>query len=132
MTATGRDMRRVKKKPKVELVGDLVAAHHILYKEGVVDGFGDVSAPDDRKAERFLLSRSIAPATVTAADIMEYDLAGNPVDERGRRSYLERFIHGEIYRARPDVRAIVHSHSPSVIPYGVTGTQLRPIFHMSG
>ncbi|HKA44144.1 MAG TPA: class II aldolase/adducin family protein [Burkholderiales bacterium] len=114
------------------LIGDLVVANRILFKEGVVDGFGHVSARDERNPERFLLSRSIAPSTVTAGDIMEYDLSGNPVDERGRRSYLERFIHSEIYRARPDVLAIVHSHSPSVIPYGVTATQLRPIFHMSG
>jgi HCOMODA/2-hydroxy-3-carboxy-muconic semialdehyde decarboxylase len=69
---------------------------------------------------------------VGAADIMEYDLDGNPLDERGRKSYLERFIHGEIYRTRPDVQAVVHSHSPSVIPFGVTGSPLRPIFHMSG
>jgi HCOMODA/2-hydroxy-3-carboxy-muconic semialdehyde decarboxylase len=103
-----------------------------LFKEGVVDGFGHVSARHDRNAERFLLARGIAPGTVTAADIMEYDLDANPVDQRGRRMYLERFIHGEIYRVRPDVQAIVHSHSPSVIPYGITGTQLRPVFHMSG
>src|SRR5688572_5183563 len=114
------------------LIDDLVAANHILYMEGVVDGFGHVSARNDRDPERFLLARSIAPGSVTAADIMEFDLEGEPVNPRGRRPYLERFIHSEIYRARPDVLAIVHSHSPSVIPYGVTGTQLRPIFHMSG
>ena len=114
------------------LMEDLVLANRILFMEGVVDGFGHVSARRDPNVDRFLLARSIAPGTVTSADIMEYDLDGNPVDERGRRSYLERFIHSEIYRARPDVQAIVHSHSPSVIPFGVTGTQLRPIFHMSG
>jgi HCOMODA/2-hydroxy-3-carboxy-muconic semialdehyde decarboxylase len=118
--------------PAATLIEDLVAANHILFKEGVVDGFGHVSARDDRNPGRFLLSRSIAPGTVTAADIMEYDLDGNAVDRQGRRMYLERFIHGEIYRVRPDVQAVVHSHSPSVIPFGVTGTQLRPIFHMSG
>lgn len=121
-----------KRKPNAELIRDLVAANHILFHEGVVDGFGHVSARDDRNPERFLLSRSIAPATVTARDIMEFDLEGEPVDPKGRKPYLERFIHSEIYRLRPDVRAVVHSHSPSVVPYGVTGTQLRPIFHMSG
>lgn len=120
------------RKPNAELVRDLVAANHILFIEGVVDGFGHVSARDNRNPERFLLSRSIAPGTVTARDIMEHDLEGEPVDAKGRQPYLERYIHGEIYRARPDVQAVVHSHSPSVIPYGVTGTQLRPIFHMSG
>lgn len=120
------------KKPDPELIRDLVLANRILFKEGVVDGFGHVSARHDRNPERFLLARGIAPGTVTAADIMEYDLDGNPVNQRGRRMYLERFIHGEIYRVRPDVQAVVHSHSPSVIPYGITGTPLRPVFHMSG
>ncbi|HZM44565.1 MAG TPA: class II aldolase/adducin family protein [Burkholderiales bacterium] len=120
------------KKPNAELVRDLVAANHILFNEGVVDGFGHVSARDDRDPGRFLLSRSIAPGTVTARDIMEFDLEGEPVEARGRRPYLERYIHSEIYRVRPDVQAVVHSHSPSVVPYGVTGRQLRPIFHMSG
>ena len=121
-----------KRKPSAELVRDLVAANHILFMEGVVDGFGHVSARDDRNPGRFLLSRSIAPGTVTARDIMEHDLEGEPVDAKGSKPYLERYIHSEIYRARPDVQAVVHSHSPSVVPYGVTGTQLRPIFHMSG
>jgi ribulose-5-phosphate 4-epimerase/fuculose-1-phosphate aldolase len=118
--------------PDPELIEDLVVANHILFREGVVDGFGHVSARHDRDPSRFLLARSIAPATVTADDIMEFDLEGNAVDPRGRRTYLERFIHSEIYRTRPEVLAIVHSHSPAVIPFGVTGTQLRPISHMSG
>jgi HCOMODA/2-hydroxy-3-carboxy-muconic semialdehyde decarboxylase len=119
-------------KPNAELVRDLVVANHILFNEGVVDGFGHVSVRDDRNPGRFLLSRSIAPATVSARDIMEFDLEGEPVDAKGRKPYLERYIHSEIYRARPDVQSVVHSHSPAVVPYGVTGTQLRPIFHMSG
>jgi HCOMODA/2-hydroxy-3-carboxy-muconic semialdehyde decarboxylase len=114
-----------------QLIEDLVAANHILVDQGVVDGYGHVSARHDRDANRFLMSRSVAPELVTAADIMEYDLDAEPVDPRGRSSYLERFIHGEIYRARPDVRAIVHDHSPSVIPFGVTGAPLRPLYHMS-
>lgn len=114
------------------LIDDLVSANHILYEQGVVDGFGHVSARHETNPARFLLARSMAPALVAAEDIMEFDLEANPIDPRGRRTYLERFIHSEIYRTRPDVHAIVHSHSPSLIPFGVTGTPLRPIFHMTG
>jgi HCOMODA/2-hydroxy-3-carboxy-muconic semialdehyde decarboxylase len=114
------------------LIDDLVSANHILFKEGVVDGFGHVSMRDERDPERFLLSRSIAPATVTARDVMEFGMDGEPLNARGRRPYLERYIHSEIYRLRPDVVAVVHSHSPALIPFGITGTSLRPVFHMSG
>jgi HCOMODA/2-hydroxy-3-carboxy-muconic semialdehyde decarboxylase len=114
------------------LIGDLVSANHILFKEGVLDGFGHVSVREERDPERFLLSKSIAPVTVTARDVMEFGMDGEPLNPRGRRPYLERFIHSEIYRARPDVQAIVHSHSPALIPFGITGTSLRPVFHMSG
>ena len=112
------------------LIEDLVAANRILVDQGVLDGYGHVSARHDRAADRYLMARSIAPELVTAADIMEYDLDSVPVDASGRATYLERFIHGEIYRLRPDVRAVVHSHSPSVIPFGVTGAALRPLYHM--
>jgi ribulose-5-phosphate 4-epimerase/fuculose-1-phosphate aldolase len=117
--------------PDPALVEDLVAANRILVDQGVLDGYGHVSARHPASAERYLMARSIAPELVTAGDIMEYDLDGVPVDPRGRGSYLERFIHGAIYRARPDVRAVVHNHSPSVIPFGVTGAPLRPLYHMS-
>jgi HCOMODA/2-hydroxy-3-carboxy-muconic semialdehyde decarboxylase len=114
------------------LIDDLVSANHILFKEGVVDGFGHVSVRDERDPQRFLLSKGIAPATVTARDVMEFGMDGEPLNPRGRKPYLERYIHSEIYRARPDVQAIVHSHSPALIPFGITGTSLRPVFHMSG
>ena len=114
--------------PAAQLIEDLVAANRILADQGVLDGYGHVSARHDRDPARFLMSRSLAPELVTAADIMEYDHDSEPVDPRGRSSYLERFIHGEIYRARPDVQAVVHSHSPSVIPFGVTGVPLRPLY----
>jgi HCOMODA/2-hydroxy-3-carboxy-muconic semialdehyde decarboxylase len=115
------------------LVEELVVANRILFDHGVVDAFGHVSTRHDRQDDRFLLARNMAPALVTAADILEFDLDGNPVAARGRAVYLERFIHGEIYRARPDVHAVVHSHSPSVVPFGaVAGVALRPIWHMSG
>ena len=113
------------------LIEDLVAANRILVDQGVVDGYGHVSVRHDRDPNRYLMSRSIAPELVTVADIMEYDLDSNPVDARGRGSYLERFIHCEIYKVRPDVKAVVHTHSPSVIPFGVTGVPLRPLYHMS-
>lgn len=114
------------------LIADLVSANHILYQEGVVDGFGHVSVRHPDGPERFLLARSIAPATVKAKDIMEFGMDGEALAPRGRKPYLERYIHSEIYRARPEVLAVVHSHSPSLIPFGITGTSLRPVFHMGG
>jgi ribulose-5-phosphate 4-epimerase/fuculose-1-phosphate aldolase len=113
-------------------IEDLVAANHILYAQSVLDGYGHVSARHDTSPDRFWLARSMAPGLVTAGDIMEFDLNGEPVDGPGRPTYAERFIHSEIYRRRPDVKAIVHSHSPAVIPFGVTSVPLKPIFHMSG
>ena len=115
-----------------ELIERVAIANRILYDQGVVDGFGHVSARHDASAEHFLLARNMAPALVTPADILIFDLDGNAIDAEGRRVYLERFIHSEIYRARHDVNAIVHSHSPSVIPFAATRTQLRPVYHMSG
>jgi HCOMODA/2-hydroxy-3-carboxy-muconic semialdehyde decarboxylase len=113
------------------LIDDLVAANRILADLGVVDGYGHVSVRHPADPRRYLMSRSIAPETVTAADVMEWDLDGHAVDARGRVGYLERFIHGEIYRVRADVKAIVHNHSPSVIPFGVSTVPLRPLYHMS-
>ena len=114
------------------LIEDVVAANRILYDQGVVDGFGHISARHDKDPQRFLLARSMAPGLVTAADIMEFDLDGKPVDPEGRTPYLERFIHSEIFKAQPGVAAIVHSHSPAVIPFGVVAeARLRPIYHMS-
>jgi ribulose-5-phosphate 4-epimerase/fuculose-1-phosphate aldolase len=113
------------------LIDDLVAANRILYNEGVVDGFGHVSVRHDKSQERFLLARSMAPGLVTAADIMQFGLDGEPI-EPGSTPYLERFIHSEIYKVQPAVQAIVHSHSPAVIPFGVAAeAALRPIYHMS-
>jgi HCOMODA/2-hydroxy-3-carboxy-muconic semialdehyde decarboxylase len=113
------------------MIEDLVAASRILADQGVVDAYGHVSVRHDRDPNRYLMSRSLAPALVTAADLMEWDLDSVPVDPRGRMGFIERFIHGEIYKARPDVNAIVHNHSPSVIPFGVTSAPLQPLYHMS-
>jgi ribulose-5-phosphate 4-epimerase/fuculose-1-phosphate aldolase len=114
------------------LIDDLVAANRILFAQGVVDGFGHVSVRHDKRLQNFLLSRNMAPSLVTAADILEYDREGEPVSANGPHVYLERFIHSEIYKARPDVVAVVHSHSPSVVPFGVvTDVPLRAVCHMS-
>lgn len=114
------------------LIDDLVDASHILYAEGIVDGFGHVSVRDESDPQRFLLSRSMAPGTVTARDILAFDLDGEAIAAKGRKVFVERFIHSAIYRARPDVQAIVHSHSPAVIPFGITGVALRAVSHMGG
>jgi ribulose-5-phosphate 4-epimerase/fuculose-1-phosphate aldolase len=114
------------------LIADLVVANRILFSEGVLDGFGHVSVRDERHPERFRLARSMAAGLVEARDIMEFDLDGAPVDARGRAVFLERFIHSEIYRARPDVHAVVHSHSPNLVPFGVTPVKLQPLYHMTG
>lgn len=115
------------------LAEELALANRILYREGVVDGFGHVSVRHDKKPDRFLLARNMAPALVTASDIVEFDFDGNPVNANGRTVYLERFIHGEIFRARPDVMAVVHSHSHAVVPFSISRkSKLLPVCHMSG
>jgi HCOMODA/2-hydroxy-3-carboxy-muconic semialdehyde decarboxylase len=114
------------------LIEELAIANRILFREGVLDAFGHVSARHDRRPDRFLLARNMAPGLVTEEDILEFDLTGNAIDAKGRAVYLERFIHGEIYRARPDVMAVVHSHSPAVIPFGLVRRRpLRSVCHMA-
>ena len=102
-----------------ELIADLAAASRILAAHGVVDGFGHVSLRHPGAPDRYLMARSLAPALVTPEDIIEYDLDSNPCNANGRASFLERYIHGEIYKARADIYSIVHSHSPSVVPFGL-------------
>jgi HCOMODA/2-hydroxy-3-carboxy-muconic semialdehyde decarboxylase len=109
------------------LIDDLVAANRILYRQGVVDGFGHVSARHPARPDRFLMSAAKAPGRVTAEDIMEFDLDGKAIDGRDRPTYSERFIHSEVYKARPDVNAVIHSHSPTVIPFSVTQVPLRAV-----
>jgi len=110
---------------------DLVAANRILAEHGVIDAYGHVSLRSPDNPNRFLLARAIAPQTVQIEDILEYDLDSKPLDPKGRDSVNERFIHSEIYRARPDVMSVVHNHSPSVVPFSVTGVKLRALFHMA-
>ncbi len=115
----------------MSLIEDLACAYRILAEHGVIDAYGHVSVRSERDPGRYFLARSLAPELVTEADIMQYDLDSAPLDPRGRESVRERFIHGEIYKTRPEVNAVVHNHSPSVIPFGVTTAALRPIFHMA-
>jgi len=112
-----------------ELLDDIAAGSRILADLGVVDAFGHVSARHPTNMSHFLMARSVAPAQVTADDIMEFDENGEAVDARGRTVFLERFIHAEMYRARPDVKAVVHTHSPGVVPFSVSRTPLRPLYH---
>ena len=115
-----------------ELIEDLVTANRILATQGIVDSFGHVSIRHPNNPKTYFLSRSRAPERVETADIMEFTLEGDPVDAKGRKPYLERFIHGAAYEKRSDVMAVIHNHSPGVIPYGVTGHKMRPIMHMCG
>ena len=112
-----------------DIIRDLVIANRILAREGVVDGFGHVSMRHPDRSGRFLLARSRSPELVTLDDILEFDLGGEAVDNRGHPVYLERFIHAAVYEARADVQAVVHSHAAEMIPFGITGTPLRPVFH---
>lgn len=108
----------------------LVQANHILVARSVLDAYGHVSARHPTRPDCFLMSRSLAPASVQSDDILVYDLDGNPHSAAAPRGYIERFIHCEIYRARPDVQAIVHSHSLAMVAFGAAGAQIQPVFHM--
>lgn len=113
-----------------DVLEELVTANRILANEGVVDAFGHVSIRSPEDPNRYFLSRARAPECIERDDLMEFTLEGEPIDPRGRKPYAERFIHGAIYEKRPDVLAVVHNHSPNVIPYGITGTKLKPVMHM--
>lgn len=108
---------------------ELVLAYRILAAQGVVDAYGHVSVRTAHDPKRYLLARAVAPELVTVDDILEFDLDSNPVGDPGVSLYLERFIHGEIYKHRADVNAVVHNHSPSVIPFGATTVPMRPLFN---
>ena len=115
-----------------QLIEDLIAANRILAMQGVVDAMGHVSVRHNRDPNRYLMAMARAPELVTEADIMEYDLDSNPVRDPGRRQYSERYIHGEIYKLRPDVFAVVHAHTSSVVPFTVSSVPLRAIAHSGG
>ena len=115
----------------MELFEDLVAAYRILAEHGVIDAYGHVSLRSPKNPQRYYLARSLAPEKVQPEDMIEYDLDSNPLDAAGRDSVTERFIHGEIYKARPDVMSVVHNHSPSVVPFSVSGVPMRALWHMA-
>lgn len=115
--------------PNPEQISDLVAANRILASHGILDAFGHVSIRHPGRPDHYLMSRWLAPALVTAEDIVEYDLESVALTHQGMQLYSERYIHSEIYKVRPDVHAIVHSHSPTVVPFSVTRATFRPILH---
>lgn len=119
--------------PATEFISEFVIANRILADQGVIaDGFGHLSARSPTDPSHFYMSRARAAGMVTVADVMEFDLGGQPLDQRDRRLFSERFIHAEIYKARPEVNSVVHSHAPTLLPFGLTGTSLRPVSHMAG
>lgn len=115
----------------MEILEDLVAAYRILAEHGVIDAYGHVSVRNPRDPKRYYLARSLAPEQVQVEDIIEYDLDSRPLNADGRDSVTERFIHGEIFKARPEVVAVVHNHSPSVVPFSVTGVPMKALWHMA-
>lgn len=109
---------------------ELVTANRILAREGVVDSFGHVSIRHPERPDRYVLSRARAPECIDVEDLIEFTLDGTPIDAAGRKPYAERYIHGAVYESRPEVRAVVHNHSPSVIPFAITTAKLSPVMHM--
>jgi ribulose-5-phosphate 4-epimerase/fuculose-1-phosphate aldolase len=116
-----------------QCIRDLVDANHILFRHGIVDAFGHVSVRHPSHPEHFLMSRRVAPKQVTDADIRGFGLDGELLEKDGTPVFLERFIHSAIYNARPDVQAIVHGHSPTVVAFSVVpGNPLRAVCHTCG
>lgn len=114
-----------------ELVEDLLIGNKILFKYGVVDAFGHLSVRHDKDPEKYVMSRHLAPALVTEKDLLTYNLDSEPVPPTKHRLYSERYIHGEIYKVRPDVMSIVHCHAAALIPFGITKAELQPVYHVS-
>jgi ribulose-5-phosphate 4-epimerase/fuculose-1-phosphate aldolase len=133
MTASASTAAQSPPSPGTEFISEFVIANRILADQGVIaDGFGHLSARSPTDAKRFYMSRARAAGMVTVDDVMEFDIDGQPLDQRGRRLFSERFIHAEIYKARSEVNSVVHSHAPTLLPFGLTGTPLRPVSHMAG
>ena len=115
----------------MSVIEDLVIASRVCVEHGVIDAYGHVSARNPENPNTYFISRDLAPEFITENDILEMDMDSNPIDKNSPKSYNERFIHSEIYKARPDVMSIVHNHSHSVVPFSCTTCELKPIFHMS-
>ena len=113
-----------------DLLHDLVVANRVLAYHGVLDAFGHISFRHPENPQRYFMSCSRGPGNVTRADLLEFNLDSEPVDQRGRAMYAERQIHGKAYQARPDVNSVCHNHSPATIPFGVSDVPFQPIFHM--
>jgi ribulose-5-phosphate 4-epimerase/fuculose-1-phosphate aldolase len=125
--------QKISMNPDADAIADLVLAYKILVNEGVIDSFGHISIRSMANRNRFLLPRAMPPSLVSADDILEFSVeTSQPIDPRGRRANGERYLHGEIYKARPDVCAIVHSHSQAVIPFSITDVPLRPVLVQAG
>jgi ribulose-5-phosphate 4-epimerase/fuculose-1-phosphate aldolase len=118
--------------PSLDLVEELVIGNRIIFDQKIVDAFGHISVRHDKDPSKYLLARNLAPGLVVADDILIFDLDSNPVGDVIGDYYSERFIHGEIYKARPEIVAVIHCHAPQLIPFGATNKPLRPIYHMSG
>jgi len=134
---TAVEERKVRMAPSVPpidptVLDDLVSANRVLYTKNIVDGLGHVSVRHDKNPEMYVMAAERAPGLVTKDDLAIYDLDSNALTLRERRPYNERFIHGEIYKARPDVHSVVHCHTPSLVTFCVCHTPLRPLYHMSG
>jgi len=113
------------------LTTDLIAGNKILYHFDIVDAFGHISVRHDADPNVYVMARHLAPGLVTADDLVPFDLDSNPLIETSHRFYSERYIHGEIYKVRPDVQSVVHCHAPPLIPFGITKAKLLPVYHMS-
>ncbi len=112
-----------------QVIAQLVAANRILANQGIVDAYGHVSMRHPENPSRYFLSRSLSPELVTAQDILEFHLDGEPVHPGGPTPYLERFIHGGVYEKRPEVQAVVHSHADAVLPFTISDVPLVPVIH---
>ena len=112
-------------------IEDLVLANHILYDQNAVDGYGHISVRSPINPNTFFLARSVAPSVVKVEDIMEFDMNGKALNGDTRVAYGERFIHSGILKNRPDINSVIHGHAAPILPFGLTGTTLKPVYHMS-
>ncbi len=123
---------QIEQNPAVKTaVEELVIANHILYDQNAVDGYGHISVRNPVNPNTFFLARSVAPSVVRVEDIMEFDMNGKALNGDTRVAYGERFIHSGVLRNRPDINSVIHGHASPVLPYGLTGTTLKPVYHMS-